>query len=155
MGSGDWLQHTLAGVLGMKEGHEHHHAISASTEWMLMGIVVTLVVVVIGFAYSIYVGKNTVPVEDEAEQGLGRVLSHKYFVDELYHALFVKPIQMLSEFFGRIVDPKILDGIINGVGQSITGAGALLKYIQQGAVGLYLFVFALGIILLLALQILF
>jgi NADH-quinone oxidoreductase subunit L len=155
MGGGDWLQHTLAGVLGMKEGHEHHHAISASTEWMLMGIVVTLVVVVIGFAYSIYVGKNTVPVEDEAEQGLGRVLSHKYFVDELYHALFVKPIQMLSEFFGRIVDPKILDGIINGVGQSITGAGALLKYIQQGAVGLYLFVFALGIILLLALQILF
>ncbi|WP_421795184.1 NADH-quinone oxidoreductase subunit L [Haliscomenobacter sp.] len=155
MGGGDWLQHTLAGVLGMKEGHEHHHAISASTEWMLMGIVVTLVVVVIGFAYSIYVGKNTVPVEDEAEQGLGRVLSHKYFVDELYHTLFVKPIQMLSEFFGRIVDPKIFDGIINGVGQSITGAGALLKYIQQGAVGLYLFVFALGIILLLALQILF
>lgn len=155
MGGSDWLQHTLAGVLGMKEGHEHHHAISASTEWMLMGIVVTLVVVVIGFAYSIYVGKNTVPVEDEAEQGLGRVLSHKYFVDELYHTLFVKPIQMLSEFFGRIVDPKIFDGIINGVGQSITGAGALLKYIQQGAVGLYLFVFALGIILLLALQILF
>lgn len=155
MGGGDWLQHTLAGVLGMEEGHEHHHAISASTEWVLMGIVVALVVAVIAFAYSIYVGKNTVPVEDEAEQGFGRVLSHKYFVDELYQALFVKPTQLLSEWFGRVVDPKILDGIINGVGQSVTNAGALLKNIQQGAVGLYLFVFALGIILLLALQILF
>ncbi|WP_373551737.1 NADH-quinone oxidoreductase subunit L [Haliscomenobacter sp.] len=155
MGGGDWLQHTLAGVLGMEEGHEHQHAISASTEWILMGIVVALVVAVIAFAYSIYVGKNTVPVEDEAEQGFGRVLSHKYFVDELYQALFVKPTQLLSEWFGRVVDPKILDGIINGVGQSVTNAGALLKNIQQGAVGLYLFVFALGIILLLALQILF
>ncbi len=155
MGGGDWLQHTLAGVLGMEEGHEHHHTISASTEWVLMGIVVALVIAVIAFAYSIYVGKNTVPVEDEAEQGFGRVLSHKYFVDELYQALFVKPTQLLSEWFGRIVDPKILDGIINGVGQSVTNAGALIKNIQQGAVGLYLFVFALGIILLLALQILF
>jgi NADH-quinone oxidoreductase subunit L len=155
MGGGTWLQHNLAGVLGIEEGHEHHHAISASTEWMLMGIVVTLVLAVIALAYSIYIGKNTVPVEDEAEQGFGQLLSRKYFVDELYHTLFVKPIQMLSEFFGRIVDPKIFDGIINGVGQSITGAGTLLKYIQQGAVGLYLFVFALGIILLLALQILF
>lgn len=155
MGGGDWLQHTLAGVLGAEEGHEHHSSISASTEWILMGIVVALVVAVIAFAYSIYVGKNTVPVEDEAEQGFGRVLSHKYFVDELYQALFVKPTQLLSEWFGRIVDPKILDGIINGVGQSVTNAGALLKNIQQGAVGLYLFVFALGIILLLALQILF
>jgi NADH-quinone oxidoreductase subunit L len=76
-------------------------------------------------------------------------------VDELYQALFVKPTQLLSEWFGSVVDPKILDGIINGVGQSVTNAGALLKNIQQGAVGLYLFVFALGIILLLALQILF
>lgn len=155
MGGGDWLQHTLAGVLGVEEGHEHHHAISASTEWMLMAIVVGLVAAVIALAYSIYVGKNTVPVEDEAEQGFGRVLSNKYFVDELYQALFVKPTQVISEWFGRVVDPKILDGIVNSVGQSITGAGALLKNIQQGAVGLYLFVFALGIILLLALQILF
>ena len=155
MGGGSWLQHSLAGVLGIEEGQEHHHAISASTEWVLMGIVVALVIAVIAFAYSIYVGKNTIPVEDEAEQGFGRVLSHKYFVDELYLALFVKPTQLLSEWFGRIVDPKILDGIINGVGQSVTNAGALLKNIQQGAVGLYLFVFALGIILLLALQILF
>lgn len=155
MGGGNWLQHTLAGVLGMEEGHEHHHAISASTEWILMAIVVALVVAVIALAYSMYVGKNTVPVKDEAEQGFGRVLSHKYFVDELYQALFVKPTQLLSEWFGRVVDPKILDGIVNSVGQSITGTGALLKNIQQGAVGLYLFVFALGIILLLALQILF
>lgn len=155
MGGGDWLQHTLAGVLGVEEGHEHHHTISASTEWMLMAIVVGLVAAVIAFAYSIYVGKNTVPVEDEAEQGFGRVLSNKYYVDELYQALFVKPTQVISEWFGRIVDPKILDGIVNSVGQSITSTGALLKNIQQGAVGLYLFVFALGIILLLALQILF
>lgn len=155
MGGGDWLQHTLAGVLGVEEGHEHHHAISASTEWMLMAIVVGLVVAVIAFAYSIYVGKNTVPVSDEEEQGFGRVLSNKYFVDELYQALFVKPTQVISEWFGRVVDPKILDGIVNSVGQSITSTGALLKNIQQGAVGLYLFVFALGIILLLALQILF
>jgi len=155
MGGGDWLQHTLAGVLGVEEGHEHHHTISASTEWMLMAIVVGLVAAVIAFAYSIYVGKNAVPVSDEEEQGFGRVLSNKYFVDELYQALFVKPIQVISEWFGRVVDPKILDGIVNSVGQSITSTGALLKNIQQGAVGLYLFVFALGIILLLALQILF
>lgn len=155
MGGGDWLQHTLAGVLGVEEGHTHHHSISASTEWMLMAIVVGLVVAVIAFAYSIYVSKNAVPEEDEAEQGFGRVLSNKYFVDELYQALFVKPTQLLSEWFGRVVDPKILDGIVNSVGQSITSTGSLLKNIQQGAVGLYLFVFALGIILLLALQILF
>jgi NADH-quinone oxidoreductase subunit L len=155
MGGGDWLQHTLSGVLGTPEGAEHTHAISASTEWTLMAIVVALVVVVIGLAYSIYVNRNTVPVEDEDEVGFGRVLSHKYFVDELYAALFVKPTQAISEWFGRIVDPKILDGAINGIGQSILTMGSVLKNIQQGAVGLYLFVFAVGIIILLALQILF
>jgi len=76
-------------------------------------------------------------------------------VDELYAALFVKPTQAISEWFGRIVDPKILDGAINGIGQSILTMGSVLKNIQQGAVGLYLFVFAVGIIILLALQILF
>lgn len=154
MGGGDWLQHTLSGVLGIEEGHEHHHAISPSTEWLLMGIVVALVLGVIGLAYSRYVQRNTVPVADEQEEGFGRVLNRKYFVDELYSALFVKPAQTLSEWFGRIVDPKILDGAINGIGQSILSLGNVLKNIQQGAVGLYLFVFAVGIVILLALQIL-
>jgi NADH-quinone oxidoreductase subunit L len=154
MGGGSWLQHALGGVLAKEEGHGHHHTISASTEWMLMALVVGLVLLVIGIAYSIYVNRSAVPGEDDAETGMGRVLQHKYFVDELYQALFVKPTQVLSEWFGRIVDPKIIDGIVNSTGQSILKVGTLVKNIQQGAVGLYIFVFALGIVLLLALQIL-
>ncbi len=152
MGGNFWLQNYLSPVV--KEAEKHHH-ISHSTEWGLMGLVVALVLATIFLAYQKYISKAAVPAEDANEAGVGKVLNQKYYVDELYDAVFVKPTQALSAWLGRIFDPKILDGLVNGTGTGLVAFSSAIRKIQDGAVGIYLFIFAFGILLLLAFQFLF
>jgi NADH-quinone oxidoreductase subunit L len=150
-GGGDWLQHFLEPVIGKAE--EAH--IAASMEWTLMAIVVGLVLVVIFWAYRNYAVQKQVPGAEADEVGMGRILNHKYYVDEIYTAVFVKPAQQLSEFVGDVLDADFLDGLVNGVGRFTTGVGKFIRKIQEGTVGFYLFIFAFGILLLLVLELFF
>jgi NADH-quinone oxidoreductase subunit L len=150
-GGADWLQHFLEPVIGKVE--EAH--ISASMEWTLMAIVVGLVLVVIFWAYRNYAVQKQVPGAEADEVGMGRILNHKYYVDEIYTAVFVKPAQQLSEFVGDVLDADFLDGLVNGVGRFTTGVGRVIRKIQEGTVGFYLFIFAFGILLLLVLELFF
>jgi NADH-quinone oxidoreductase subunit L len=147
-GGGDWLQHFLEPVLG--KTHEAH--ISASMEWILMALVVGLVVVVIYMAYRTYAVQKQVPGAEADETGIGSVLNHKYYVDEIYNAVFVKPTQQLSAFVGRVIDVDFLDGLVNGVGSFTKRLGRIIRKVQEGTVGFYLFVFAFGVLLLLVLE---
>ena len=74
---------------------------------------------------------------------LHRLLIEKYYVDELYDALFVKPIYRLSLWLARVFDPLVVDGIVNGVASLVTGWARGLRRVQTGFVMNY----ALGILL--------
>ncbi len=74
----------------LEQAGVHAHHLSHATEWALMGASVGLVLIVIFICRSVYVGKQVVPAADSKERGFGKVLSYKYYIDELYDTLIGK-----------------------------------------------------------------
>ena len=145
LGGSHWLSHWLAPVI-QHLGEAPDHA----TEYILMAVSVLGVLVSIGFAYGRYIANNHVPVADEAERSFMAKLSyHKFYFDEIYDVIFRKPLDLLSGFFYRIVDNKIVDGIVNGLGWSTSEASKGLRLMQSGNVGFYIFMMVIGVISLL------
>lgn len=121
--------------------------ISHSVEWMLMAVTVIGALLMIAFAWMLFGKKNTVPAEDAAPRpALAKLFMNKWYFDEIYNALIVKPLFYLSGFFHRIIDVKIIDGIVNGFGSLAVWTGGRLRYIQTGNIGFYLTVMVMAIV---------
>ena len=136
-----WLHHYLSPLFS-KAAEEHAFG---STEYMLMGIALVGAFVGIGIAYSKYIKQNNVPAADDQITGFAKVLYNKYYVDEFYETLFVKPINALSRFFRDYIETA-LSGFVFGLGKVTMELGAQGRKIQNGNTGLYLFAFVLGVI---------
>jgi NADH-quinone oxidoreductase subunit L len=79
-----------------------------------------------------------------------RTLLNKYYVDEIYAVLVVRPLERLAGWFWRIFDVRVIDGLVDGTGGAIAAAGAILRLFQNGYVGTYAFFFVIGVLFLLA-----
>ena len=124
-----------------------------NTGLMLMGISVLVAVVGIVLAYVMYVARKQRPAEDEAQRSaLDSLIYHKYYVDELYNNLIVKPIMALSTGLYKFVENGIIDPIANGVGRVTLAGGQLLRNVQTGSVETYLIMMVIGIVLILGLN---
>ena len=65
--------------------------------------------------------------------GFAKVLAHKYYVDEIYNALFVRPLLVISRYIlGWVVDGAILGGAAWLLGGLATLGGAILQRWQSG-----------------------
>jgi len=102
----------------------------------------------IGIAYKKYLKENTVPCEDADMTGISKVLYNKYYVDEAYDVLFVKPINAASSFFRDHVETT-LSALVFGLGKLTNELAIQGKKLHNGSVGFYLFAFALSICVLL------
>jgi NADH-quinone oxidoreductase subunit L len=136
-----WLNEYLTPILPKLASAEHH---LGSTEYMLMTIAVVGGLVGIGIAYAKYIKQNTVPTEDAEITGFSKVLYNKYYVDEIYDAIFVKPINVLSRFFRDNIETT-LSALVFGFGKVTNEISFQGKKIQNGSIGLYLLVFVLGL----------
>jgi len=151
MGGENFLQKFLTPVLG-------EHTIAAeemphSTEWLMMGISTAAVVVMIIAAYVVYIGKKTVPVrEGENLSPLHNLIYNKYYIDELYNAVIVKPFYWLSDTFYRFLEIKGIDGFVNGWGKGLSRGSQGLRLIQSGSLSYYMFLMVIGIIVILSLN---
>jgi len=138
----------LAVPSAFAEAHLDH-----STEYRLMGISVAVAVIAIILAYVMYVSKNTVPASDRAETGgLHKLVYHKYYIDELYNALIVRPVMWLSTGLHRFVERGVIDPIVNGFGKVTLVGGRNLRFLQTGAIGFYIFAMVISIALILVLN---
>ncbi|MFQ5746494.1 MAG: NADH-quinone oxidoreductase subunit L [Gemmatimonadota bacterium] len=82
--------------------------------------------------------------------GLAGLLYHKWYVDELYERVIVRPLLALWRGCWRIVDVGLIDGAVNGLaagGRMVGWAGSLF---QTGKLGTYVFFFLLGVVAMLA-----
>lgn len=145
LGGNHWLSHWMAPVIKhATEGPDH------ATEYMLMAVSVVGVLIAIGFAYVKYVKQNHIPLPDEGKRSALANLSYqKFYIDEIYDLLIRRPLDALSTFFYKIIDNKIVDGIVNGLGWSTSEASKGLRLVQSGNVGFYLLMMVVGIISLL------
>ena len=82
--------------------------------------------------------------------GLAKVLENKWYVDELYNAVIVRPLEALSRFLDRVVERLGIDGLVNGVGKFVRYGSDRVRLLQSGQVGYYIFVMVLGMTILLA-----
>lgn len=137
-----WLNEYLSPLFS-KATHEAH--VLGSTEYMLMAIATVGALIGIGIAYKKYLKDNTIPSEDAEIIGLSKVLYNKYYVDEIYEAIFVKPINVLSSFFRDSVETT-LSALVFGLGKVTNSIAIEGKKAHNGSVGFYLFAFVIGVI---------
>jgi NADH-quinone oxidoreductase subunit L len=121
------------------------HAPSAEGSLMIAAIIVALVGIFV--AYYLYIRRPELPVAlvRNFPRFFG-TLYNKYYVDELYHAIFVRGLFGLGAFCKRVVDEVIIDGTINGVAYLVGGIGGILRRIQAGYVQGYAFGMIIGAI---------
>ncbi|WP_143304894.1 NADH-quinone oxidoreductase subunit L [Chitinophaga vietnamensis] len=120
------------------------HHLEHSTEWLLMGLSSVLVIVFILLARQRFIS-----YQDKGENtGFAKVLENKWYVDELYDAIIVKPLQELSRFFRDTIEKAGIDRLVNGVGRSVKWGSQQIRLVQNGQVGFYIFAMVIGMIVL-------
>ena len=144
LGNEQWLAHWFSAVIPLNELH-----LEPSTEWSLMTFTTGLALAIIVASYFIYGKKSNLPASDAAQTGLTRVIAHKFYVDEIYDFLFVRPVERLSKIFHYYIDIQGIDGIVNGVGTGVQRLGAELRKLQNGNIEYYLLGMVVGALLLL------
>ncbi len=126
--------------------HAAHHAGGA---WV-MYLSVLLGLTGIGLAYLRY---GTAPQRDPDQAALGGLwnLWHaRYYVDELYQAIFVQPLRRLGDLCFAI-DRAGIDGLVWFVAAVPRGAAAVLRVFQGGALQGYALSMVVGLAILAAL----
>jgi NADH-quinone oxidoreductase subunit L len=104
----------------------------------------------IGVAYAMYIrAPGLLDAVYARATGIYQVLWHKYWVDEIYDALVVRPYVRLSRFFWQVVDTEIIDGAANGLGALLSASGGVLRRLQTGNVQSYALVMLVGALCLL------
>ena len=137
-----WLNHFLEPILATQHKEE---SIFEGNALRLMGIALTGAIIGIVWAYSKYIKQGYVPKEDADITGFSKTIYNKYYVDEVYTALIVKPINALSNFFRTTLEPA-LGNVVYGFGSAANGLSNLGKSLQSGSIGLYLFAFVIGVL---------
>jgi NADH-quinone oxidoreductase subunit L len=158
MGGNNKIEHFLAPV--MESGSavageavaEHDatatHAAQEKTseEWALAGTSVAAALIGLFFAYLLYYKRPELPDRITAKiHGIYTMVLHKYYVDEGYAAIFVKPLLALSTVvLWRGVDQGVIDGLVNGAGTSSKSIGNELRQMQSGNIRSYAAWVAIG-----------
>jgi NADH-quinone oxidoreductase subunit L len=136
LGGSNRFTHFLEPSLGAEAGQDAGHA---GLELALMAISAGVAIAGIGIA-AYYFLRNRAAADALAARfsGLYRLLSHKYFVDDVYDATIVQPVRLASEDgLWKIVDVRIIDGTVNGVGQLVAGFSQTMRRVQTGSVRVY------------------
>ena len=126
--------------------------LSTGTEWLLVGIAVAIALTGIVGAWWLLKPEALVPApQAPAERGFARVLRNKWYVDEIYDALIVRPLVWLSrEVLWKRIDQQVIDGaLVNGAARGTRALGWANRWLQTGQVGVYVAVFLVGVLLLL------
>ncbi|MNU20312.1 NADH-quinone oxidoreductase subunit 12 [compost metagenome] len=154
----------VGGLVGLPEVFSHHHLLNEylspvvqnfdihhldhTMELTLMGIASAIVLIMI------YVARVITRKEQFGEaKGLAKVLENKWYIDELYDFVIVRPLAWKSRILNNIVEQKGIDGGVNGLGQLVQWGSTRLKNLQSGQVGSYLFAMVIGIIIIFAIGI--
>jgi NADH-quinone oxidoreductase subunit L len=122
-------------------------AISSSTELSLMALSTVLVLAAIALAWFRF-RKSTFAVS----KGIGKWLENKWYVDELYDALIVKPLNKLGEILNEGLEKSGIDALVNGVGRAVQYGGRQLRWLQSGQVGSYILLMVISMVLFFVLQ---
>jgi len=85
--------------------------------------------------------------------GFGKVLANKWYVDEIYNAVIIRPLNAFSKFLNNVFEKWVIDWLVNGVGRLVQYGSRQLRLLQSGQVGGYVLLMVIGIIALFLVEI--
>jgi NADH-quinone oxidoreductase subunit L len=138
------LSNYLSPVFAASHHETAHQSISHSMELAMMAGIVALIAISIFAAKTMFAKEG---LSEEKSSGFGKLLENKWYVDEIYDTIIVQPINHLSSFSSRIIDNKIIDGTVNGVGKILQFSARQFRLLQSGQVGSYVLIMVVSIIL--------
>ena len=143
-----WLEPVFAkagGILALP-GHDVE-----PIEYLLMALSVLIALAGIGLARAWYTKMPEVPKRvAQRSPTLYRLLLNKYYVDEVYDATVVTPLVKGSEsLLWKVVDVRVIDGLVNGTARAVAAAGRTLRMVQTGVVHNYMLLFIAGVVMIL------
>jgi len=138
-----WLEPVMArgvALFGLEMPH-------GRTELYLIGGAVLVGVVGLVAGFRVTMGRRILPAHDAPpDTGFALVLNRKYYIDELYDRVVVRPLVWLSRVvLWKGVDQGVVDdAAVNGTARLSRGLGWLGSRLQTGQVGVYVVLFLVG-----------
>ncbi len=158
----DTLHHWLEPVMDparhvmMEHGfHQAHESPLGGGEaaWAIISTVVALLVVILTFRALVH-RRYSPAAESEAPAGFAGILYNKWYVDELYDRVIIRPLLALWRGCWRIVDAGLIDGTLDAMASGTRMVGWVGSLFQSGRVAGYMFWFVTGVVIILALLLL-
>jgi len=149
VGGKPWLEHWLQPVTALADRMRPVVELSPVVEWTLVGGAV--LVAALGMLGAVRLLRPEALVAARLappETGLGRLLWKKWYVDEIYDAVIVRPVQWLArEVLWKSIDVRLVDGLlVNGSATTSRALGWLGSRLQTGEVGFYVALFVVGVL---------
>lgn len=156
----------IGGFMGLPEVFSEHHSfhkfleplltfpaslineeVSHSFEWSLMIVSTIVLAIIFVITRKLYSSAKGVPVAHENDLStFAKASYNKFYIDELYNFIIVRPLHAISELFYKVVDIRMIDGLVNSVNKTVVAGSRTLRMAQTGNVGFYIFVMVFGII---------
>ena len=142
-----WLEPVIPEVAGT----HHEIEIAFGTELTFAAIATAIAILGWWIARSLYKDKQLASDEAFAVRapGVARAIENKWYVDELYAAIIVRPLAAISRFLWKGFD-AVIDGIAALLGFTVRGFGEILRFFQTGNVRNYALMFFIGVIVFIA-----
>jgi len=140
VGIGNRFEHFLAPVFGTGVPMEAAgEAASGVVEYVLMAVSVLVAVAGALLAYLLYCARPELPQKiADSLGGFYQAVVHKYYVDELYAAIFVKPlVDGSTRILWQGVDRKIIDAAVNDAGDGARRVSDEVRHMQSGNIRSY------------------
>jgi NADH-quinone oxidoreductase subunit L len=111
-----------------------HEATSGTLEYMLMGVSISVAALGWVLAYLLYSRRPELPARIAASLGgLYTAVVNKYYIDELYAALFVKPlIEGSSSILWKGIDKNVIDATVNNSADAARHVSDNVRHMQSG-----------------------
>ncbi len=148
--AGGWLGIPHLSVLGhwlepvIPESHES--IVSGSLEWVLMGASGLVAVVVMFVTLRLYADLDRVAAIQKKWRSLHSLLANKWYIDELYEAVLVRPTGRLSNMLWKRFDVGVIDRLVLSFGRASNWTGETLRVLQTGSLQAYAFMVLLGVL---------
>lgn len=139
-----WLQPLISNIPGIEEA-------DIQTEWTLMGVSTSLILMSATIAYMLYGKASELPGKlANSFNKSYRLLLDKYRIDELYETILIRPLVWVSENLWLHVDVSFIDRCTHWCSDLIKGAGNMARTVQSGNLQLYAMYMAMGLVALLS-----
>ena len=118
------------------------------TEWILMLLSAAAALMGVTAAYVLYVKNPRIPHALISRfPALYTIVNRKYYVDEAYEVVFVRPLVRGGEVIFDHFDKRVVDDALNGAAAAAGAAGKGLGLLQTGLIKEYALAFLIGAVL--------